>query len=386
MFYITSGAVKFYLKGISLLTTDTLADKIRYLETEIGKITTNDIDFLPRNYLSKTARIEYGDNVQCIIGLLGDSWTQHTWLHTKYVTPLAKHLREKYGDAGGGFYSFSMSHSGTAKMGSVDPDDAIDTRSGLDLITYRDQIIGCRWVDAADATFKQGAFLNLQVLKPHDRLIIHFYADASAGKFTYKLDNGAPIEIDASTYPTGHNMIEINAFDVAHTLRFDITAGEVMLFGVDMQRTGAGVRIHKLGNKGATTGSFVIVDKPTWQQGLASLGLDTITILLGTNDGTGATVTVYNNLKTLISNIREVDEFMDISLIMPSNAIGRDMTNQAKYQYNLALEENVGFVDLIPLFGSPEQILAKGTFYDTLHPTMQSGLMIARHLIEKIFV
>ena len=46
----------------------------------------------------------------------------------------------------------------------------------------------------------------------------------------------------------------------------------------------------------------------------------------------------------------------------------------------------VGFVNLIPLFGSPEQILAKGTFHDSVHPTMQSGRMIADYLIEKLFM
>ncbi|MCC8089102.1 MAG: SGNH/GDSL hydrolase family protein [Rikenellaceae bacterium] len=401
MFYVAAAGT-FYIRDLRLIDpaltlvakTEDIDQRVKTLESKDPENPTEDINNIMANYLSKTARVLYGDNTQCIIGLLGDSWTQHTATHTKYVTPLAKSLREQYGDAGGGFYSFNISHigSGDAKMQSVDPDDADDTRiarlqpDGITTnIDYRDQVDGCRWVDAADATFKTGAWLNLNIKKPHNRLVIHFYGGAGAGTFTYTLDGGAAVSVNAAEYSTGHNIISLDVSDSTHTLRFDVTAGSVMLFGVDMQRTNPGVRIHKLGNKGSTTRSFVIVDTPVWQQGLASLGLDSLTILLGTNDGPNATTSVYENLKTVISNVRAVNQFVDLALIMPSNAKGRDMSRQAVSQYQLAKEVNVGFVNLIPLFGSPEQIEEKGTFYDTLHPTMQSGLMIARHLRDTLF-
>lgn len=393
MIYTSSTAV-FYIKDISMsLKEDTLSTAFVDLRARFDKVESElgpeNINLSMANYLYKTARILFGDNAQAIIGLLGDSQTQHTWDHSKYVTPLAKALRTKYGDAGGGIYSFSMSNDGTAKMGSVDPDDATDTRSttASGLIVYRDQVAGCRWVDAADATFNTGAFLELNILKPHDKLVIHFYASSASGVFTYKLDGGSVISVDTKTYPIGHNTIEIPTTDAVHTLRFDITQGSVMLFGVDMQRTNAGVRIHKIGNKGATTESYTIVDKDIWQQALISLGLDSMTVLLGTNDKYNGVPdqTVYDNLNTLIENIREVNPYIDLCLIQPSNTRVYDISSQAEYQFQLAKDKNVGYLNLIPLFGSPEQIIAKGTFYDIIHPTMQAGLMIANEINREVF-
>ena len=255
---------------------DDISTRVEILESQQDLAITEDINLTMANFRQKIARIEYGSEGQCIIGLLGDSWTQHTSVHTKYVTPLAKYLRNKYGNAGGGFYSFGISHigSGDAKMESVDPDDASDTRidrlqaDGVTTnIDYRDHVDGTRWVDASDATFKVGAWLNLDVKTPHDRLVIHFYAGEDiVGKFTYILDGAAPVEVNTTNYATGHNQIVLDVPDDIHTLRFDCIEGRTMIFGVDMQRTNSGVRVHKLGNKGIRTTQFTTVDLPIWQQ------------------------------------------------------------------------------------------------------------------------
>jgi hypothetical protein len=223
----------------------------------------------------------------------------------------------------------------------------------------------------------------LNVKTNHDRLVIHFYGDSNAGTFTYTLDGGTSVSVNASSY-TGHSTIVINTTDSIHTLRFDITSGSVMLFGVDMQRTSNGVRVHKIGNKGATTSSYVIVDTTCWKSIFESLNVDSMTILLGVNDGASATTSVQNNLNQIISNIRDVNEFVDITIVMPSSTKTRNMENQSIYQFKAAKESKTGFISLMPLFGSAQRIIDKGTFYDDLHPSLVGGRMICDYLIKEL--
>jgi len=397
LFIYSIGNASFTISNLCIEFLDSDAELLNLANSiENGEAMVADIVKPLKNYSYKTASIERGTTDQCVIGLLGDSWTQHndaSYLspHTNYIEPLVLYLRQKYGNAGGGFYSFSISHGDyTSKMGCAVSADANDTRStdsssDRDSITYRDQVDGCRWVDAADATFHNGAWLVLNVVDPHNKFVIHFYGDSGSGTFTYKLDNGEAVTVNASEY-TGHSTITVNTTNAAHTIRFDVTSGDVMLFGVDMQKIGvAGIRVHKLANKGASTTSFTIVDASAWKDGVESLGLDTMMILLGINDGASATTSVYNNLTTIINNILAVNQYIDLAIVQPSNTRQGNYSAQATYQMKVAKEFDASFVSLIPLFGSPEQIVAKGTFYDSVHPTKAGGRMIADYLEEMLF-
>jgi hypothetical protein len=361
----------------------------KQLTYNITDITDNDndrIDIPLTNTLYKIASIEKNGTGQAVIALLGDSWTHSekpgttTYEHTNYVQPLTKYLRSTYGNAGGGYYSFSCSHNGTAKMGCADPDDANDTRGGS--ITYQDQVSGCKGIDAADATFGTSSWLELNILTAHDKLVIHYYGSSSAGKFTYTLDNGSPVLVDASS-TEGHQTITLNTTDATHTLRFDVTDGNVMLFGVDMQRTASGVRVHKIGNKGATTESYVIVDTECWTSIFSSLNIDSATILLGVNDGSSLLAIVRDRLLSIIGNMRAANSYVDITIISPSNTKNMNMTAQALFQMLAAEEAKAGYISLIPLFGSSQKIIGKGMFFDNLHPTTTGGRMIADHLIKE---
>lgn len=412
MFYANMPAV-LYIKDFSIIAKDTSINKVHdELQGEIDDINANlgahvqDINLALPNLRYKLAQLEYNNTGQLVVGMIGDSWTQHTGAsylsaHTNYAKPFGNYLREHWGDAGGGFYSFGISHKDfTSKMACLDPDDASDVRSTDTIalrstITYRDQVEGCRWIDATDNMFHSadvagtdtGASLTLRVQKPHDALIIHFYTDSeSSGTFSYKLDSNDAVEVDCSSYVDGHHTIALTGLSMAtHTLVFNQISGSSMIFGVDMQKSTPGVRVHKLANKGATSTSFVIVDTDTWKDCLQSLNLDTVTILLGTNDGAGSTV-IGNNMNTIISNIKDVNQYIDLCIIQPSDneASKNQMYKQAEKQYAVAKQSGVGFVNLVPLFGSTDQIIAKGTFYDEVHPTFAGGRMISDYLVDKI--
>jgi lysophospholipase L1-like esterase len=338
----------------------------------------------------KIAQLERGRPVQYVLGLLGDSWTQHSWnekindympAHTNYVQPLTKYLREMYGDAGGGFYSFSTSHGGQAKMMSADSDDADDTRGGS--ITYRDQIEGVKCVDAADATFNEDSWLKLNVKRPHNLFVIHFFGGSEAGVFTYSIDGGEAVEVDASEYE-GHSTISVTVPLDMHEIDFEVTSGSVMLFGVDMQRNNPGVRVHKIGNKGAYSYSYVNVDTDCWKPMIQSLDMDSITILLGINDGAGS-LNVGENIVEIIENIKDVNPYIDTCVIAPSNTRSANYYNVSRQCKEAAINTHSKFIDLIPLFDTSANITAKYKFYDSLHPTLSGGKAIADHLIQELF-
>ena len=368
--------------------------QVTKLISESGIDSAESIIMPLKNCSYKIAALERGENTQCIIGLLGDSWTQHSGAdylpnHTNYVEPLTLYFRKKYGNAGGGFYSFSISGGRVSKMGCAVPSGAFDERSTdnsqyADTITYRDQVEGTHWIDAADATFHTGAYLNLHIEAPHNRFVIHFYGDRNSGSFMYQLDEENAVTVNASNY-NGPSTIIINTRLDKHLLKINNVSGDVMIYGVDMQRTTPGVRVHKLGNKGATTEDFTIVNTSVWKTNVESLNLDTMTILLGTNDGPSATETVYENLQTIIDNVKEVNPYIDIAIIQPSNTPNRDMSNQAIYERKLAMANNLPFINLTDVFGTPAQITEKGTFYDSLHPTIIGGRMIADYLEQTLF-
>lgn len=346
-----------------------------------------DNDFPNAKY--KIACLERGQDTQLVIGLLGDSWTQHTWntdvnsympAHSNYVQPLTRYLRDTYGDAGGGLYSFSTSHGGNAKMGCADPDDADDTRGGT--IVYRDQVEGVRCVDAADATFKAGSWLRLNVKKAHNKFVVHFYGDSSSGVFTYSIDGNAPVSVDTSEY-SGHSTVEIPSSLGTHVISFEVTSGEVMLFGVDMQRNNPGVRVHKIGNKGAFSYSYVNVDNDCWKAMIGSLGMDSLTVLLGINDG-DTSFDVGDNLVTIINNVKDVNPYIDTCIISPSNTKTQNFYAVGRSELEAAKKTHSKFIDLIPLFDILNNIYTKGKFYDNYHPTLNGGQAIADKLIEEL--
>lgn len=335
------------------------------------------------NFNFKTASIAQGNDETLVLGLLGDSWTQSVPNGINFAQEVSKVLRLKYGDGGGGWYDFAR--SGTSDfMRSADIDDAIDTRSGS--ITYSEQFAASRGVCVAQAVFNNASSITLNILKPQERLVIHYLG--GGGVFTYSLDGEDSVAVDTSGQ-VGHQTIVIDVTDAPHILQFNITSGSVLLFGVDMQRT-YGVRVHKMGNRGIETSEYGDVEPEQWKDHFNALSIDCVQILLGTNDRT-ANVTPFKHkqdMQYLIDMIRSVNEHIDIALVSPSNnKLLRDWPSiyYAKQQFAIAKNMGLAYVDLIPLFGSVAKITAKPFFVDTVHPNTRSSSVIARHLLQYLY-
>src|SRR5690606_19043394 len=133
------------------------------------------------NFHYKKAILNSGGSASLVLGLFGDSWTDHVPGAIFYARDLSRLLRAELGNGGGGWYDFANSNSGGQKMASIDPLDADDTRSGT--ITYKDQTADAKGITVAHAEFGNGSSITLNVLTAHERFIIHYYGGASYGTF-----------------------------------------------------------------------------------------------------------------------------------------------------------------------------------------------------------
>lgn len=339
------------------------------------------------NFYNKAEALLNGDAVELVVGIFGDSWTQGVPGEINYVSKITTLLQEKYGNGGGGFYDFSMAQPTGDFMRSANYNDANDSRTGT--ITYKDQTPDSKGVNIAHSEFGTSSTITLNVLTAQNKLIIHYYAGATYGTFRYRLDGGSWIDVNAALL-SGHQTITIDTTSAPHTLDFEVLTGMVILLGVDMHN-GTGIRVNRLGNRGLRTHDFNLITMDVWKAAVGALNMDTLTILLGTNDRTGnyTPTAVKSNLFNTITAVKTVNPYCDIALICPSNNLDTARTyTMLQYgvdMYRLAKDFDIPYIDLIPLFGSSNRIAAKGTFASTYHPNINGGNVVARYLFKHFF-
>jgi hypothetical protein len=336
------------------------------------------------NFKYKAASITNGTDNSLVLGLHGDSWTHLTTTFCMYPTFVARQLRLKYGNGGGGFYDFGSSTS-SQFFRSIDPLDASDSRSGT--ITYIDEGANALGINCGHAEMTAGATITLDVLTAVEKLVIHYIGDSTYGTFRYRIDSGTWVTIDAST-SDGYFTIDKIVTDATHNIEFECLTGIVVVLGVDMQRT-YGARVHKFGNRGLKASDVLAVDTALWKSAVTAFGLDSFTTLLGVNDGNASvTPTVFSSeMKQIHDLVKEANEFVDYLIINPSfTERSFDMATYNKVLLSLAAALDVSFLSLIPIFGSTAKIIDKGTFFDQDHPTIDGGKMIQEHLCNKILI
>ncbi|MCF0361983.1 SGNH/GDSL hydrolase family protein [Klebsiella pneumoniae] len=331
-------------------------------------------------------KLTYGGNVQFSWAMIGDSYTRG---QVRYALKCSQKLWHLY--------------NGTAPVVSVPPIGFGYRSFGYDQYGDNTDIIGTEITQTGFACqYNTGFGLDISSVSSatvgatiswNDDFSLGFaytlYAGGGSGVISYNAPGmTAPVEIDLSTYPVAVQMIPMSAMPTAGsgTVTITVISGSVVLYGVRIQKeTQPGVIVHKLGGSGSHTNNWVNADETRWETAFTTLKANLATIMLGTNDQgiKLAPETFKSNLLTMINRIRTASPTTDIMLICPAennrpggNAI--PMSSYARKMYELALEQDVAFLNLQSSFGVNPADYAYGSarpwmVSDGLHPDPDTG-------------
>ena len=341
---------------------------------------------LLHSWQAQIARIQDSVATNAIIGVIGDSW-----VNMSYITRnLAAALQTLYGDAGAGWID-ALDGLGTA---------AAHTLQGITFIRAG------TWTNVPLTANSRGVNANHQVstdtVTPASITVsftgtsvaIHYWGQADGGSFRYQVDALGWVTIDTSA-TSGYQVVTIGSLAASsHSIALEVTvagANGVILMGFEVRETGPGVRLHRLGTGGAAAVHYAALDETCWTDGLTALDLDTAVIILGTNDYEGSDVAeMQTSLETMITRIRAALPLCDIVLVMPGDTGGTMGTNTlaefATMIRTLAVTENCACVDLLINIPDNAEALTRGVYVDSRHPGTAGGRLIANILQNRLLV
>lgn len=331
-------------------------------------------------------KLSYGGSVQFSWAMIGDSYTR--W-QERYALKSAQKLWHLYNGAGVtatvppiGFgyrsFGYDSSSDNTDIVGTPIAQAGFtcsyNTGNGLDISSVTSSTTGSTltWND----NFALGFAYTLHV-------------EGGSGVISYNAPGmGAPVEIDLSTYATGMQIIPLSSMPSAGsgTATITLVSGTAVLYGVNVMNASLpGVVVHKLGGSGSYSTQWVNANATRWQAAFATLKANLVTIMLGTNDqGVNLSPAAFKaNILTMINRVRVARPTADILLICPAenNRPGGNtiaMSNYARQMYDLALEQDVAFLNLQQSFGVNHADYAAGSarpwmVADGLHPGPETG-------------
>ncbi|WP_437440622.1 SGNH/GDSL hydrolase family protein [Raoultella terrigena] len=331
-------------------------------------------------------KLSYGGSVQFSWAMVGDSYTRGQF---RYALKCAQKLWHLYNGAavaatvppiGFGYRSFGYDGSGDnsdiigTAVNQTGFTCAYNTGNGLDISSVSSSTAGSTltWSD----NFALGFAYTL-------------YAEGGSGVISYNAPGmSAPVQIDLSTYAAGVQVIPMTFMPTtgSGTATITLVSGTAVLYGVNvMNAASPGVVVHKLGGSGSYSTQWVNANATRWQTAFTTLKANLVTIMLGTNDqGVKlAPATFKANILTMINRVRAATPTADILLICPAenNRPGGNtiaMSNYARQMYNLALEQDVAFLNLQNSFGVNPADYAYGSVRpwmvaDGLHPEPDTG-------------
>lgn len=334
----------------------------------------------------RLSKLTYNESVQFSWAMIGDSYTRG---QMRYALKCAQKLWHLYNGTavaptvppiGFGYRSFGYDANGdnTDIIGTPVTQNGFtcsyNTGNGLDISSVTSSTAGSTltWSD----NFALGFAYTL-------------YAEGGSGVISYNAPGmTAAVEIDLSTYAVGMQMIPMSSMPSAGsgTATIMLVSGTAVLYGVNVMNASLpGVVVHKLGGSGSYSTQWVNANATRWQAAFATLKANLVTIMLGTNDqGVNLSPAAFKaNILTMINRVRVARPTADILLICPAenNRPGGNtiaMSNYARQMYDLALEQDVAFLNLQQSFGVNHADYAAGSarpwmVADGLHPGPETG-------------
>lgn len=334
--------------------------------------------WLLRAWPERVARLEMQETTPAVIAMIGDSWTSRDIISG----PLRTQLQHAYGDAGIGYISFAAARNAVRLPGvSV-------RREG----TWTEHINkpDAGGLDLASATGMSGQY---EVVFSGTRLMVHYLNQPRAGRFAVSVDGATPTVISTAQPTRAYKTLPLGPFpDGKHTLRIKVVTAAVAgvtLYGIDIQRNVAGVRLHRLGAGGAASSDYAAVPA-SLGGGLRALTPDLVMIMLGTNDRVrDMKLQEYtDHLRVIVRNARAEVPDADIVLLSPSdNGLDKRyaMSEYAAVMRLLAETEQVTYLDLTASVGPYPRANRRGLYSDPIHPSALGGRIIANTIAARIF-
>lgn len=320
------------------------------------------------------------------IAFIGDSWTHEP---SRYTGSLATQLANQYGDAGAGWISFSAYNrlGDTPWLGANG-----NIRPHLYKVTYDNNnnwtkgiYANCATPDICSAGSNVvGAKITVNGIRAIDKATLLFLP--SSGVFEYRFNQDEWKSVDASGNDESIKSIILDNLPNSDKWTFELVvkSGTCLIAGLNVVQEKTGIICHKLGATGSHSRNWAEQDNHAMVESFKLLNLDTVFILLGTNDqGAKITPSLFkDNIQVIINRLRKANPAIDICLVSPSENLRGDnlypMSDYAAQLSILARENDCGYVNLQTSFGlNPSYYAADGInplFHsDKIHPEPTTG-------------
>ena len=340
---------------------------------------------LLRQWRAQIAKIQQGSD-DAVIAFIGDSWVGQTLIHN----PLTQWLQTTYGDAGPGYVGIGANHGNTLSYG-------VDAYSRVGTWVDLDNVDPGRGVDLADATSSDISTPgSVTMTATFTDAVIHYIEKTGGGDFRWQVDGGGWTTVNTVGGSDTYATTAINGLsDAGHTLEIEVlnagTTG-VTLCGVDLQEANVGVRVHRLGNGGATAANFASADATLFQAGISDLAPDVAIILLGTNDHSQNDLPsdFIDDVRVLVDNVRAARPTCDILMLTcADNGLDGRVYNTWDYADAfrlIARAEGGAVVDAWSVIGDYTTAESRGLYANTSHPNADGGQLIASETIKALRV
>lgn len=319
--------------------------------------------------------------------LLGDSWING---RTRLAEPLVDYYRLNGGLAGGGYCGLVGSN------GSADTDMVFyGGNSGWQI---RDKVADAIGVDVTDVT---GTTVNqeLRFLLRSDVDEIELYYRAQPGGGSFAVYGNSDLLVTVNTN-SDESVNEVHRLDWSSRsssawIKLVVTdprESGVRLAGLNFRAYSGAVRIHEMGTGGITAGGFVSVDRSAWIDSVRELRPEIVCVLLGTNDHASnvSPSSFKSSIETLVERIRAARPYVEILLISPGDngleGKDYDLSDYRDVLAEVALDAQIGFVDLHAQLGDYEDAAAAGLYSDSVHPNAEGGLLIRDAVLSMLNV
>lgn len=258
----------------------------------------------------------------------------------------------------------------------------------------------------ASFTSRGGAVTRLATARtsPFDRLEIHYLAHPGGGSLQVKVD-GEIHELSTRREETGPAFESFSlAEDKAHSVVLRAEGdGEVVLYGMVLERDTHGVVYDALGANGAAIHHLGLMSEASWVSALKLRRPDLVILAFGTNESGYANIpgpAYERDYRRVIARIREALPGVSILIMAPMDRAERNEAGEiatmpsipriVEAQRRLALETGCAFFNTYLAMGGDRsayrwyKVSPRLMTGDFTHPTRSGADRVARLLVEAL--